>query len=184
MSQPQAPGELALARTRAEVVPALLAAFPEGVAELPTPFALPQLQVTPSRIRDVALWLKEQGFNMLVDLGGVDYWPQRQGEDRFEVVYHLMALPDLRKLRLRVPVGGGKPELPTLSDLWPNAGPAEREVWDQFGIRFRGHPNLTRILNPDDWEGHPLRKDYPLRGHRAMAPILPADQNRFAPFKE
>lgn len=179
-----APGLAALEHVRTTLVPELLAAFPGVAEELPTPFEIPQVRVTPEAVRGVAEWLKARGFNMLLDLGGVDYYPHRQGQDRFEVVYHFLALPQLWKLRVRVPVGGQKPEVPSLSDLWPNANPAEREAWDQFGIRFRGHQNLTRILNPDDWEGHPLRKDYPLRGPRAMGPYLPADLNRFHPFKD
>lgn len=181
---PKAPGWAALEQVKAEIVPALLAAFPEGAAELPTPFEIPQVQVAPAQIRKVAEWLKGRGFNMLLDLSAVDYYPRRQGSDRFEVVYHFFAFPQLWKLRVRVPVGGDKPEVPSLTGLWDNANPAEREVWDQFGIRFAGHPNLTRILNPDDWEGHPLRKDYPLRGPRALIQLMPAEENRFAPFKE
>lgn len=179
----KAPGWAALEQVRDEIVPALLAAFTGGVQELPTPFEIPQVQVAPAQLPAVARWLKERGFNMLLDMSAVDYWPQRQGDDRFECVYHFFAFPQLWKLRVRVPVGGEKPEVPSLAGLWDNANPAEREVWDQFGIRFSGHPNLTRVLNPDDWEGHPLRKDYPLRGPRGLVQLLPAEANRFAPFK-
>lgn len=179
------PGWAALDQLKQEVLPELLAAFPEGVVELPTPFEIPQLQVPVSQIRPVAEWLRQRGFNMLLDMSAVDYYPKRQGSDRFEVVYHFFALPQLWKLRVRVPVGGEKPEVPSLHDLWTSADPAEREVWDQFGIRFQGHPNLTRVLNPEDFEGHPLRKDFPLRGHRAIVTDIPlAEQNRFSPIKE
>src|SRR5690606_8874935 len=85
----------------------------------------------------------------------------------------------LWRLRLRVPVEESAPEVPTVSDLWPSAEPAVREVWDLFGIRFTDHPNLTRILLPDDWVGHPLRKDYPPQGARAAHAGAPADRNRY-----
>lgn len=178
------PGEAAkagLEQVRNEVLPALTAAFGEAVEEMPTPFEIPQVSVAPARIHAVCAWLLERGFNLLDDLAGVDYLPRNP---RFEVVYHVIAIPSLQRLRLRVHLDGEKPELATVSDLWSNANPAEREVWDQFGIVFRGHPNLTRILNPDDWEGHPLRRDYPLRGPRTLhAEVAPADENRFHPIK-
>ena len=144
--------------------------------ELETPFDLPQLKVAPHRLKDVCVRLKERGFNVLMDVGGVDYLPRTP---RFEVVYHLVALPRLWRLRLRVPVEESEAEVPTVSDLWPSATHAEREVWDMFGIRFAEHPNLTRILLPDEWVGHPLRKDYPLQGARANAAGAPADRNRY-----
>lgn len=167
---------------KSELFPALTAAFGEAVKELPEPYGVPQLEVDAAKVHAVCLWLKDHGFNMLLDLGGVDYLPR---EPRFEVVYHLLAVPSMERLRLRVPLPNAEhPQLATVSDLWQSANPAEREVWDQFGIVFKGHPNLTRILNPDDWEGHPLRKDYPLRGERALhSDTATADQNRFHPIK-
>lgn len=104
--------------------------------------------------------LKAQGFEMLVTLTAVDYWPQE--EPRFHVVYELMSLSRNERVRLRVPLSGVQPSLPTISHLYHNANWREREVWDMFGISFVGHPDLRRILMPADWEGHPLRKDYPL----------------------
>jgi len=174
--QPYTGGAAAQEAMRQTLLPALLERFPKGVEELPTPFDIAQLKVMPDKLRDVCVFLKEHGFNVLMDVAGVDYLPRTP---RFEVVYHLVALPSLWRLRLRVPVEESHPEVPTVSDLWPSANPAEREVWDLFGIRFAGHPNLTRILLPDDWVGHPLRKDYPLRGERekAMGPV--AERNRY-----
>lgn len=178
------PGEIAaqaVETVRHEVIPALVQAFGEAVEEINTPFDIPQVKVAPAKIHAVVTWLKEQGFNMLDDLAGVDYLPR---DPRFEVVYHLVAIPSLQRLRLRVQIAGDKPEVATISDLFTSANPAEREVWDQFGIVFRNHPNLTRILNPEDWEGHPLRRDYPLRGPRTThSEVAPADQNRFHPIK-
>jgi NADH-quinone oxidoreductase subunit C len=115
--------------------------------------------------------LRAEGVTMLLDIGGVDY-PERT--PRFDVVYHLLALPTVpaspaeigkpRRIRLLVGVPGDDPTLPSVVDLWPNADWAEREIFDLFGLTFTGHPNLRRIQMPDDWIGHPLRKDYPLRG--------------------
>jgi NADH-quinone oxidoreductase subunit C len=115
--------------------------------------------------------LRAEGVAMLLDIGGVDY-PERT--PRFDVVYHLLALPTVpaspaeigkpRRIRLLVGVPGDDPTLPSVVDLWPNADWAEREIFDLFGLTFTGHPNLRRIQMPDDWIGHPLRKDYPLRG--------------------
>jgi NADH-quinone oxidoreductase subunit C len=99
-------------------------------------------------------------FEILAGQTAVDYWPQQ--EPRFHVVYQLRSLQHNLRLSLRVPVSGLRPSLPTLTPIYPNADWHEREVWDMFGIRFEGHPDLRRILMPADWEGHPLRKDYPL----------------------
>ncbi len=98
---------------------------------------------------------------MLLDVGGVDYFPR---SPRFEVVYHLLDMKTgAARLRLRSPKDDAQPEVPSSAGMWPSAEPGEREVYDLFGVVFTGHPNLTRILLPTDWEGHPLRKDYPLQ---------------------
>jgi NADH-quinone oxidoreductase subunit C len=105
-----------------------------------------------------------QRYNFLADLTAVDW---REREPRYDVVYHLLSLETRAVLRLKVRVGGEDTpdaELPTVTTVWPAAEFFEREVFDLFGIRFTGHPNMTRILMPSDWVGHPLRKDYPLTG--------------------
>jgi len=106
------------------------------------------------------------GFELLSALTAVDYWPQAsspQGENpRFHVIYQFTSVAMNLVLTLRVPVPGINPSLPTVSHLYRNANWRERELWDMFGIKFKGHPDLRRILMPADWEGHPLRKDYPL----------------------
>ncbi|MBC8508988.1 MAG: NADH-quinone oxidoreductase subunit C [Chloroflexi bacterium] len=99
-------------------------------------------------------------FNMLSSLTAVDYWPQ--GDPRFHVVYQLYSIDDNITLRLRVPVPDDAPTIPTIEGLYPNANWHERELWDMFGIKAEGHSDLRRILMPYEWEGHPLRKDYPL----------------------
>jgi NADH-quinone oxidoreductase subunit C len=129
------------------------------------------IRVTAADVRATLEGLKGEGFAMLLDIGGVDY-PGR--EPRFDVVYHLIVLSkDARTVaavgkpeRVRVLCGveENDPTVPTVSDLWPCANWAEREVYDLFGVRFSGHPDLRRIQMPNEWEGYPLRKDYPLRG--------------------
>lgn len=124
------------------------------------------LFIPAARIREVAEFLKrdpELQFNYLSDLTAVDRYP---AEPRFEVVYQLYSVPTRARLRLKVAVGGAEPGVDSLSSLWPLANWFEREVYDLFGIRFHGHSDLRRILLPEDWVGHPLRKDYPVEGPR------------------
>ncbi len=102
-------------------------------------------------------------FNLLSDLCGVDRG--LDVEPRFEVVYHLFSIPNHRRLRLKIRVPEDDCLAPTVSGIWATANWHERETFDLMGIRFANHPNLTKILTPDDLEGHPLRKDFPLRGY-------------------
>ena len=127
-------------------------------------------RVEPAALRGRLEELRRDGFAVLLDIGGVDYLERNP---RFDVVYHLLKLsPDAttvakvgRPARMRVLCGvNDGVALSTATDLWPSADWAEREVYDLFGIVFDGHPNLRRIQLPYDWEGHPLRKDYPMRG--------------------
>ena len=87
-------------------------------------------------------------------------------EPRFEVVYHLHSVERNQRLRLKARISGAEPEIESVTSVWRGANWYEREVFDLFGIRFTGHPDLRRIMMPDDWEGHPLRKDYPITGTR------------------
>lgn len=119
------------------------------------------LIVPPERIIEVAQALRDEfGFRMLSDETAVDYWPQE--EPRFHILYQLRNLERLLIITLRVPLNGNVPHLPTMEKVFPNANWFERELWDMFGIVVDGHSDLRRILMPYDWEGHPLRKDYPL----------------------
>ncbi len=102
-------------------------------------------------------------FNFLSDVTGVDRFPI---EPRFELNYHLLSIANRAVLRIRVRIHGSDPVVPTVSTIWPTANWHEREIYDLFGVRFEGHPDLRRIVMPDDWEGHPLRKDYPVEGFR------------------
>lgn len=102
-------------------------------------------------------------FNLLTDATCVDHYPV---EPRFELNYHLVSIPKRQRVRLRVNLSGSDPVVDSLVPVWPGANWLEREIFDLFGIRFAGHPDLRRILLPDDWEGYPLRRDYPVEGFR------------------
>jgi NADH-quinone oxidoreductase subunit C len=110
----------------------------------------------------ICRYLKEEvGYNFLCDLCGVDYLGQ---SPRFMVVYNLYNITTKERLRVKVPVEEQDACVDTVSGVWSTANWPERECWDLMGISFAGHPDLRRILMPADWEGHPLRKDYPLQG--------------------
>ena len=124
------------------------------------------LDIAPEHIIDACRLLKEScQFNRLSAVTAVDRFPQ---EPRFEVVYHLHSIDRNERLRLKCRLPGESLELESVTGVWRSADWYEREVFDLFGIRFRGHPNLRRLLMPEDWEGHPLRKDYPVQGPRYL----------------
>jgi len=121
--------------------------------------------VAPARLRDICRFLRDHEpvpFNFLSDVCGADF-PDR--EKRFEVTYTLYSISARQRLRLKVRLAAADPPLPSLVSVWPTANWHEREVFDLFGVRFDGHPDLRRILMPEDWDGHPLRKDYPIMGY-------------------
>ena len=118
----------------------------------------------------------ELAFNLLAEITAVDFWPR---EPRFELVYILVSLPHRMRVRMKVRLPGDDPHVPTLIGLWPAANWLEREVWDLFGIAFDGHPDPRRLLMPEDWEGYPLRKDYPVQikmTPRASEPLQVTEQ--------
>jgi NADH-quinone oxidoreductase subunit C len=100
-----------------------------------------------------------------------DYFPR---DPRFEVVYHLLSVPNRLRLRLKVRASETT-AVPTVQSIWPSAGWLEREVWDMFGVVFDGHPDLRRLLMPEDWEGHPQRKDYPVQIRKAVQTYEPLE---------
>ena len=120
------------------------------------------LLVEPSQIIDACQALRDEfSFKVLTDETAVDYWGRK--EPRFEVVYQLHCRENDLRLFLRTSVSDENPTLPSMTEIFPNANWYEREIWDLFGIRFEGHPDLRRLLLPKDWEGHPLRKDQPIK---------------------
>jgi NADH-quinone oxidoreductase subunit C len=136
-------------RVRAKFATALLEAIEDRKQAI--------LSVECGRLAEVAQYLRdEEKFDLLSDLTALD-WPKR--EKRFDVVLNLYSLAKNERLRVKARAGDGD-EVPSVAGVWPTANWLEREAFDMFGILFAGHPNLTRILLPDDWQGYPLRKDY------------------------
>ena len=122
------------------------------------------LEIAPAKITSVCGFLKyDQQFIRLSTVTAVDRYPT---EPRFEVVYHLHSIEHNQRIRLKCRLRGEDPAIESVTRVWRSAGWYEREVFDLFGIRFLNHPDLRRILMPEDWEGHPLRKDYPVTGSR------------------
>ena len=126
------------------------------------------LHVERDRLVEVVTRLREEGFNVCIDVTAVDHLtytsprhlPDDVAPERFEVVVHLLSHAKRERVRIRVQVPEHDAVVPSLFDVHPGTEAMEREVYDMFGIRFEGHPDLTRILMPEDWDGHPLRKDY------------------------
>ncbi len=144
------------------VLESLKAKFQEVVGEIVEFRGEQTIYVSKDKLRDICLWLRDvKGFDFLVDLCGVDRGVDKS--DRFEVVYLVRNMDTREQLRLKVKLKEGE-KVDTVCDIWPTANWHEREVYDMFGIEFEGHPNLERLYLPDDFDGFPLRKDYPLRG--------------------
>jgi NADH-quinone oxidoreductase subunit C len=122
------------------------------------------------RAADVFGMLRQEprfGFDLLVDITAVDFLGRTP---RFEVVYHLYSLAHRHRLRVKIPVAEDDCRVPSVTALWKSANWLEREVWDMFGVRFDGHPDLRRILMYESFEGHPLRKDYPVSKRQPLVP--------------
>ena len=155
---PKSPARLAADRVKEK--------FGDGVAEITERLGETSLYIKREKIVDVCKFLRDDAnlrFNLLSDLTGVDRGIEE--DPRFEVVYHLFSISKRLRLRLKVRVSEDDCHLPTVIPVWRTAGWHERETFDLFGISFDGHPDLRKILTPDDLEGHPLRKDFPLRGY-------------------
>ena len=121
------------------------------------------LTIAQDQIRAAAATVQAAGYNFFEDLTAVDWYP---ASPRFQISYHILSHAYKERIRLRAMVDEPDPSIESISSVWPGANFYEREVFDLFGIRFEGHPNLRRILMPDDWKGYPLRKDYPVEGYR------------------
>lgn len=135
--------------------------FPDAVIAVREMAGEQTIVVERERIVEIMQFLRDDEalrYNFLSDLTAVDFLGRKP---RFEVVYHLLSMPHKRRVRIKVLVEDSVPT-PSIVEVYPGANFPEREVYDMFGIEFEGHPDLRRILLPEDWEGHPLRKDYPL----------------------
>jgi NADH-quinone oxidoreductase subunit C len=147
--------------------------------------------VARAKIVEICSWLRDHAelkFDMLSDMTAVDYLVSRpiptapgagDGEEayRYEVIYHLLSTSTKKRLRLKVRVTEGEPEVGTACEVWPIANWLEREIWDMYGLRFKGHPELRRILLYEEFEGHPLRKDYPKEKRQ---PLVRRPENELA----
>ena len=143
------------------VLARLIGAMPGAITDTHARLGDATAAVAADRLVETMRFLRDDSalaFDMLTDLCAVDYLPR---SPRFEVVYHLYSVAKNHRLRVKVRVGAEAPSVPSVVSLWPSANWMEREVWDLYGIRFEGHPDLRRILLYDEFEGHPLRKDYP-----------------------
>jgi NADH-quinone oxidoreductase subunit C len=121
------------------------------------------LTIAAGEIRAACSAVQAAGFNFFEDVTAVDWYP---ASPRFQLSYHILSHGYKERIRLSVQVDEADPSVESITSIWPSANYYEREVFDLFGIRFEGHPNLRRIMMPDDWNGHPLRKDYPVEGYR------------------
>jgi len=159
--------------------------FGDGVQRLSPVSDMLTLEVEASRLADILLYLKNEAnprYERLEDLTAIDEAARRhrQGLPAFTAVYHLLSYQSASRLRLKVAVAGDSPRLPSITSIWPSADWYEREVYDMFGIRFDGHPNLRRLLMPFDWTGHPLRKGYPGRATE-LPPYMRRHAAKFQP---
>jgi NADH-quinone oxidoreductase subunit C len=123
------------------------------------------LVVEPERIRTVLTHLRERGYTFMASLHGVDYYPH---EPRLGVIYELLDMNSVDRITVKLRVPSDAPEVESVTPDWPTADHQEREVYDMFGVVFRGHPDLRRILMPEDYEGHPQRRDFPVGGEPVL----------------
>jgi len=144
-------------------VAAILSWKPESLADARWDRDEMTLTICPEDIQGAGLTLQKAGYNFLEDVTAVDWFP---ATPRFQVTYAILSHKLRERIRLRVMVDGDSASVNTITTVWPSANYYEREVFDLFGVRFEGHPNLRRIMMPEDWSGHPLRKDYPVEGYR------------------
>jgi len=165
LEKPTILGKAAVLEALAEhpAVKAILTWKPEALIDAKFDRDELTLTIAAEEIRAAAATVRAAGYNFMDDLTAVDWFPS---SPRFQVTYHLLSHTFKEYIRLRVLLDDANPSVASITPVWPSANYYEREVFDLFGIRFEGHPNLRRIMMPDDWVGHPLRKDYPVEGYR------------------
>jgi NADH-quinone oxidoreductase subunit C len=161
------------------IIATLTTQLPGAIYDVGASVDFPTIYVPADRLVETCRALRDipsLGFNVLIEVTAADYLPH---EPRFEVVYHLLSIPNRARLRLKVRVATAEAAapgvVPSVQGVWPAAGWPEREVYDMFGIVFTGHPDLRRILMPEDWEGHPARKDYPVQIRKAAQTYEPLE---------
>ncbi len=153
-----------------KVIEELKHKFSEKIKEVSVQFGDEILFIERDSLLDIVQFLKDKpySYSMLLDLTCVDYNGQ---EPRFEMVYHLYSIPNVQRLRIKVSLSEKDLRIDSLASLWKNANWLEREVFDMFGVDFKGHPDLRRIFMYDGFEGYPLRKDFPLRKRQPRIPL-------------
>jgi NADH-quinone oxidoreductase subunit C len=144
-------------------VKAILAWNEQALTDAKFEFDELTLTVPREEIRAASETVRHAGYNFFEDMTAVDWFP---ATPRFQLSYHLLSHAFKERIRLRVLLNESEAAIDSITSIWPAANFYEREVFDLFGVHFNGHPDLRRIMMPDDWNGHPLRKDYPVEGHR------------------
>ncbi len=144
-------------------IKALLAWNAQALTDAKLDFGELTLTVAPTEIRAACSAVQAAGYNFFEDMTAVDWFPS---SPRFQLSYHILSHAFKERIRLRVMLDEADPSVESITSVWASANFYEREVFDLFGIHFAGHPDLRRIMLPDDWKGHPLRKDYPVEGYR------------------
>jgi NADH-quinone oxidoreductase subunit C len=151
------------AQSENRAITSLLASLPDSIVDAAFDHDELTLTIAKDQIREAAAVVQKAGYNFLEDVTCVDWYPS---EPRFHVIYHILSMSLKQRVRLVAQVDSVDPVIESITPVWPSANFYEREVWDLFGVRFSGHPNLRRIMMPEEWQGHPLRKDYPVEGYR------------------
>jgi NADH-quinone oxidoreductase subunit C len=144
-------------------IKAILAWKPDALTDAKFDFGELTLTIASTEIRAACSTVEAAGYNFFEDMTAVDWYPLAP---RFQLSYHILSHTLKERIRLRVMLDEAEPSVESITPVWPGANFFEREVFDLFGIHFAGHPDLRRIMLPDDWQGHPLRKDYPVEGYR------------------
>ena len=160
--------------TAPEIITLLTAAVPNAMFEEAPSVDFATIYVPSDRLVETCRVLRDNDalrYTTIIEVTAADYIPRTP---RFEVVYHLLSISRRARLRIKVRVADGG-SVPTVQGVWKGAGWPEREVWDMFGIVFDGHPDLRRLLMPEDWEGHPARKDYPVQIRKSAQTYEPLE---------
>jgi NADH-quinone oxidoreductase subunit C len=144
-------------------IKAILAWNPAALTDAKFDFNELTLTIAPEEIRATCFTVQAAGYNFFEDMTAIDWFP---ASPRFQLSYHIVSFSYKERIRLRVVLEEANPAVESITPVWAGANYFEREVFDLFGIRFEEHPNLRRIMMPDDWQGYPLRKDYPVEGYR------------------
>src|ERR1700739_94021 len=151
------------AHAQNRAVTSLQTAIPDAILDAKFDRNELTLTIAKGQIRAAASVVQQAGYNFLEDVTCVDWYPS---EPRFHVIYHILSHKLKERVRLVAPVESIDASIDSITPIWPSANFYEREVWDLFGVRFNGHPGLRRIMMPEEWQGHPLGKDYPGGGYR------------------